>query len=1065
MLSSRYRGLAKLAQEYAPGIQDKNVYGNPLGTLRSGQLVDWVLQHHKTRRNPRVPHYDLRLGTPETNLFSWAVPKAELPGSGESRPVFQTQLHTHQYGGFEGPIEHGYGAGHVTQADKGKALITKVGPNTIHFSLAHQKVPTRYVLIHVKGRDGKTWLLMAQPEPGKIEGVGDKPIYKQIHADDQESAMAQATQLQEKIDGAHGIVNVGPKGDVDIYSVRPSVTGAPIRHTERMGISGIRVPPRFKGTSARGEMYFTSKGRAIPFKDVSGVLNSGLQRSIETQQQKGLTPQVALFDVVGNGPRKVRQDRLAELMAHLPAEQFHLPQTAETPEAKQQLFEDIRAGRNPRTTEGVMAVMPDESVRKIKNKQEQTGYLTGTYPGKRPGAIGGLAYSLKPGGPPVGRVGTGFSNKELQDIVQNLETNMGKPIRIEGMGQFGSGKMRAPSFKGFETDKPGTKQAQLMQQAAKLYNAATPVIRTGKALNHATEAAEGLGQNAQQLGGAMQTGMGAAATKAMNIAGSTHSMVHSGLEATEGVANLASKAAPAAANLAGKVAPMAEAAGKWAKPLSAITTGVDAARTIADPKGSMNDVQGRLQGYGGGAQDIGKALWNNVGVAQARPIATTAAGARAVGQLYGANQEAGQAAANTQQITDRAVGRGLTLGAMRNQATAPLNTSFASQGLGGGMGGTNVPGASAPTTSSMLPSAKSLSSAGAATPAATKVGAVLSRLQLRNLRELIETARTPAETAHYEGLLARHHAESRIPKTDRAIRQKYSKGFGQADHARAAEKISMVKAAIIEQRGKGYVLLSHKGKVLGSHPSREAALRQERAVQANKHAAAPVGPALMNAIRGAPGQARRLVGRAAPAANQLLADIHPHNPNWDPANPLNILPVNPAQVATHGLQLAEKHLGILDYLQQALRQKTLKPLPKDQYFGDLNHDFFKESQAAVKLAFLSQEGQLKGACTIEIADTPQLRRQGLQHRRFLPEDHGMFFDKAGSYWMKDVHFPLDIVFTDPQGKILDKQAMMVNPRGDIIYTAACPAAHAVELPLGWCSRHGVEVGDQIQVAS
>ena len=77
----------------------------------------------------------------------------------------------------------------------------------------------------------------------------------------------------------------------------------------------------------------------------------------------------------------------------------------------------------------------------------------------------------------------------------------------------------------------------------------------------------------------------------------------------------------------------------------------------------------------------------------------------------------------------------------------------------------------------------------------------------------------------------------------------------------------------------------------------------------------------------------------------------------------------------------------------------------------------------------------------------------------------MFFDKAGSYWMKDVHFPLDIVFTDPQGKILDKQAMMVNPRGDIIYTAACPAAHAVELPLGWCSRHGVEVGDQIQVAS
>ena len=45
----------------------------------------------------------------------------------------------------------------------------------------------------------------------------------------------------------------------------------------------------------------------------------------------------------------------------------------------------------------------------------------------------------------------------------------------------------------------------------------------------------------------------------------------------------------------------------------------------------------------------------------------------------------------------------------------------------------------------------------------------------------------------------------------------------------------MDKSAIIKHENGKYKLYSHKGKVLGTHPSREAAMKQEKAVWANKH--------------------------------------------------------------------------------------------------------------------------------------------------------------------------------------------------------------------------------------
>jgi uncharacterized membrane protein (UPF0127 family)/ATP-dependent DNA ligase/2'-5' RNA ligase len=465
-LVHKYAGLLKVAQQnFAPGIVDKAVYGDVLGTLKPGDITDFVLQHHKTTRNPKYPHYDLRLGTKDTNMYSWAIPKAELPKPGSQKLAPQTQLHTHQYNDFTGTIAQGYGAGTVSMADKGKAIITRVTPNTLHFTLGHSKVPTRYVLVHTGGRDGKMWQLIGKHDPSNIPGVGDKPVYAQISADTQDEALAQAVQVQEKIDGASGVVNVGPKGEVDVYSVNKRTTGEPISHTERMGLFGVRVPPKYKNTSLRGEMYYVDeKGKSIPFKDISGILNMLPAKSLEAQRARKVRARIALFDTVQYQGKKLdgtplteRQQYIRELLKELPSEIFHEPQTATDQSEKETLVSDIREGRNPRTQEGVMTVMPDGTVRKLKNKQEATGYLTGTFPGtgKRKGTAGGLTFvtDREDKDSPAGKIGTGFTDRELADIVANLEQYMGKPLRIEHQGRFDSGKLRAPSFKGFEIDK------------------------------------------------------------------------------------------------------------------------------------------------------------------------------------------------------------------------------------------------------------------------------------------------------------------------------------------------------------------------------------------------------------------------------------------------------------------------------------------------------------------------------------------------------------------------------------------------------------------------------------
>ena len=236
--------------EYAPGIPQKGYRGTPLETLKPDELVTYALQHHKTTRRPDDPHLDLRLGTPETNLFSWALPKARLPQLKEKLLAVNTELHNYGYGRFQGNIGKGYGSGQVKLQDYGKALVTHVSPRSIHFTLAHARVPVRYRLLHLKDDQ---WLMTNHTPTGE-DVKFDKPALKLLTTKQLPDAIREAEDIQEKIDGAHAIYKVDDAGRMEVYSPRKRVTGEPITYTEKLRLGGTNVP-EYADTELRGEVY------------------------------------------------------------------------------------------------------------------------------------------------------------------------------------------------------------------------------------------------------------------------------------------------------------------------------------------------------------------------------------------------------------------------------------------------------------------------------------------------------------------------------------------------------------------------------------------------------------------------------------------------------------------------------------------------------------------------------------------------------------------------------------------------------------------------------------------
>lgn len=105
---------------------------------------------------------------------------------------------------------------------------------------------------------------------------------------------------------------------------------------------------------------------------------------------------------------------------------------------------------------------------------------------------------------------------------------------------------------------------------------------------------------------------------------------------------------------------------------------------------------------------------------------------------------------------------------------------------------------------------------------------------------------------------------------------------------------------------------------------------------------------------------------------------------------------------------------------------------------------------------------------VDVADSEEERKLGLGGREKLAPDEGMLFifpqDGRHEFWMKDMHFSIDIIWLAADGHIVDA-AENVTPDTypSSIFVPNVAARYVLELPAGFMKEYSVRLGDVVRL--
>ena len=109
---------------------------------------------------------------------------------------------------------------------------------------------------------------------------------------------------------------------------------------------------------------------------------------------------------------------------------------------------------------------------------------------------------------------------------------------------------------------------------------------------------------------------------------------------------------------------------------------------------------------------------------------------------------------------------------------------------------------------------------------------------------------------------------------------------------------------------------------------------------------------------------------------------------------------------------------------------------------------------------------------VDVAVTPNERRQGLSGRETMAQDAGMLFvfeeEQPLHFWMKDMRFPLDIIWIDGQCRLIDVAADVPTPPPNAENAeiprvqSPSPARYVLELNAGEWAQAGLSPGDRVE---
>ncbi|MEW1813151.1 ATP-dependent DNA ligase [Pseudarthrobacter phenanthrenivorans] len=504
-------------------MRDPKETPEPFAGIPAGGNSFVIQEHHASRL-----HWDLRLEH-EGVLVSWALPKGVPESGGKNHLAVQTEDHPMDYLTFHGTIPKGqYGAGEMTIWDTGTYELHKwINGREVIVTLAGSEGGglggTRKVaLIHTgrgSGKDAENqWLihLMDQEQHGgrrrqaapsskaasQVDGEGDTgPVAKQAgsagpapgtSADPLEYRPMMATsgtpadlqgsrwQYELKWDGVRALVLADREG-VRIFS--------------RNGNDVTRTYPEFTDRACWPPQPFVADGEIIAVgpggKPDFGLLQGRMKltRAADVAKARTAIPvQLMLFDLLFDDGTDLRHLPLSQRRHRL--EQFFSPSgcPVDLSMVLDEPVDLLLASAQELGLEGVMAKRTDSRYAsgqrtrtwiKLKTEQTQEVVVGGWRPGKggRQETVGSLLVGIPDGGKLqyVGRVGSGFSTRELAELRQKVERlgrktspfhEVPRPdaadahwVAPELVGEVtysewtGPGRLRHPRWRGWRVDK------------------------------------------------------------------------------------------------------------------------------------------------------------------------------------------------------------------------------------------------------------------------------------------------------------------------------------------------------------------------------------------------------------------------------------------------------------------------------------------------------------------------------------------------------------------------------------------------------------------------------------
>lgn len=443
-------------QEDAPGIPDRTKRP-PLPRVASPQK--WILSVSRHDADRAGRHFDVRLVDLKGRAHSFAT--RYFPGApGETVTMAHQPPHTGEYATkFEGEIKSGYG--------KGRVKLLRVEPIEVRYSTGEkltffvhgQRRSEEFTLF--KQPDSRWRLVNHTPTKARFPAPAKEKL-KSLPQDKLDSV--DVRYVTGKIDGARSVVHLPRAGGhprVTSYRLEKG-SGEVIDYTHKIeGLWSRTVPGGMGGSVLIGETHARDwLGRALPSSEISGMLNSSVERSRAAQKKRGKL-RVALFNVVrwrgrdmSAAPFEEKIKVMEEVARAYP--EFEVVPWAFTPEARKKLLRRIFTNKHPRTSEGAVVHSADGKVHKVKPRPDHDVYVRGVYPGKgrlKDRSAGGFEFSWTPKGEVKGRIGTGLSDALRTALWQDPERYLGLVAQVEAQEKLPSGALRGSSFSRWHVDK------------------------------------------------------------------------------------------------------------------------------------------------------------------------------------------------------------------------------------------------------------------------------------------------------------------------------------------------------------------------------------------------------------------------------------------------------------------------------------------------------------------------------------------------------------------------------------------------------------------------------------